>query len=129
MKTIDYAQALMRSKGLRTPYALGKYLGLNNQTTLNWFNKGTTFSEEVAERVAEELEIDPAVILADIRAEVAKDPKVRATWERVAQAFRVSSNSQNISIMLSRPFRSMCLKFLAFVRFYRGDILTAAYYL
>ena len=87
MKTIDYADQIMRRYDLGTDYQLAKFMEMSMQTPRNWRRKGTTADDQTAIKMAALLEIDPAKVLADIHAERSKTPEEKSVWERIAKQF------------------------------------------
>ena len=97
MKTVDYLDAISRRypranrQGIVAPatdYALAKLLEKNPSSFTHYRNRGVTFDDQTAVKVAELLDIDPAVVMADMHAERAKDKEVKKIWLRVAHSFK-----------------------------------------
>lgn len=93
MNTSEYLAALRVKVGARSDYALIPTLGVTRQTLTNYRQGRTAFDDRVALHVAGLLEIDPARVLADMAAERATSPEVRAIWQRVASSMCVMSTA------------------------------------
>lgn len=91
MKTKEYAQEIMQQNGLKSGYALSKFIGINQQTGINWLKNNHTISDNHAIKIAEILNIPVALILADMsaeRAEKAGNMDIAAIWHSVAEGIR-----------------------------------------
>lgn len=83
MKAFEYCDAVKEKVGIESHYALAKRLGIAKQSITKLY-AGGTFSNETALKVAEILEIDPLIVIADSEIEKAKVPEIRAVWENLA---------------------------------------------
>lgn len=88
MNTVDYLNALRKHTKTGSDYAVAKLLGASTQKVSGYKNKGITFSDEMAIKVAHILEIPEASVMADMHAERANCTEVKAVWERAADALR-----------------------------------------
>ena len=85
MTTIEYIDALKARYGLRSEYAVAKFLNVTTSTSLNWRHGKSHFEDEMALRVAELLDLEPSRVLADMHAQRAKSENVRAAWLKIAE--------------------------------------------
>jgi len=91
MKTKEYAQQIMQENGLKSGYALSKFLGINQQTGINWLKNNHTISDNHAINVAKILGLPEALVLADMSAERAEKigkMDIAAVWHAVAEGIR-----------------------------------------
>ena len=82
--TQEFLDAIAAKHGGASDYRLAKLLGVGSSAISAYRCRGVTFSEKQALKVAAELNIDVAYVLACAHAERAKRPEIRAAWERVA---------------------------------------------
>jgi hypothetical protein len=99
MKTIEYLDAVRARLNLASDYRLAKVLGIRVQTVSNYRHGRTAMADDVAVRVAELLQLDPARVLADMAAERSSSEAVRAIWSRVAATLSVAA----VAIIASGP--------------------------
>lgn len=85
MKTTDYLDALRAHYDLPSDYALAKKWGVSRQFISNYRSGRHTFDDSNAIKVANWLNIDPAIVLADMHAERSKTPEARAAWRSIAK--------------------------------------------
>lgn len=84
MNTIGYLKQVKRRLGIESDYALAKALGVT-QPAVSKLQKGTTFSDETALKIAAILELHPALVLADAHAEREKNPEIQAVWRSLVE--------------------------------------------
>lgn len=65
-------------------YRLAKVLGVSQQRSSQWKSGRDTFSDEIAVKVAQLLEIEPAYVLACVQAERTQSDEARRAWEMLA---------------------------------------------
>lgn len=82
--TVDFLNAL-RERLSVTDYALARELGVTKQQVSRYRHRHDLFSDELAERAAELLQLDPGYVLACIAAERTKSERARRTWEALAK--------------------------------------------
>ena len=90
MKTIDYIELLRPLSETGSDYSVAKLLGIDRRN-MTGYKKGTTFSDEIAIKVARILDTPPAIVLADIHAEVAgraKRTEEKTVWADLAAMLR-----------------------------------------
>jgi len=83
--TQEYLDAIKARYDLPTDYRLAKFMGMSTQAISHYRHKGTTFSDEVALKVAELLELPEGKVLADMQAERARSERVKAAWREIAR--------------------------------------------
>lgn len=83
--TIDFLDELKARKNCASDYAIAKHLGITPSAVCNYRKGKDFFSDSTAIRVAELLEIDPAIVISSIHAERAKKPEERAIWEGIIE--------------------------------------------
>ncbi len=92
MKTPEYLDLLREKLHLPSDYSLQKPLEVSKTAVSNYRNGKEFFSDVVAMRVAELLEIDAARVLLDAHIERSKTPEIRAAWmglaEKISESFR-----------------------------------------
>lgn len=93
MKTVDYLKQVKRRLGIESDYALAKALGVTRGTVSNLQLGKNTMSDETAMKVADILELQRALVLADMHAEREKNPELQAVWrglvDKLALGFEV----------------------------------------
>lgn len=82
--TADFLNDLKSKYGLKSNYAVAKFLDQTDTAIARWAHGKGTFSDETAMKIAELLEYDPAYVMACMAAERSKDAKVKKTWEWTA---------------------------------------------
>lgn len=83
--TCDFLDAVKSRYGLKSDYALAKKLVLTTQQITQYRNKGLILSDAMAIKVAELLEIDPALVIIAVHGERAKKDSEKAVWESIMQ--------------------------------------------
>lgn len=83
--TCAFLDAVKVRKALPSDYALAAELGITRSAVSRLRNRKDFFGDSTAIRVAELLEIDPAIVVAAAHAERAKKPEERAVWESMIQ--------------------------------------------
>jgi transcriptional regulator with XRE-family HTH domain len=89
MLTID--QLLDRAKkaqGIESDYRLAQLLEVSKNAITNYRHGKSRPDDEVAMRLAALINRDPASVIAELHAERAKSPEVRALWLRMANQLR-----------------------------------------
>lgn len=82
--TSQFIEDLKAKHGLKSNYAVAKFLGQTDTAVARWAHGKGSFSDETAMQFADLLEIDPAYVVACMHAERAKEVKERKLWERIA---------------------------------------------
>ena len=80
MKAADWIDRVKTTKGWESDYRVAKELGLSKQTVGSYRGKTPTMDELTSVLVAEALDIDPAILLADQALERAKSDAARVAW-------------------------------------------------
>jgi hypothetical protein len=88
MDTNAYLDALKSRYGLRSEYALAKFLEWNPSRLRGYRNRGIQLDEEGAIKVAKLLDLHPAVVAADVQAVRTNCHAAKAVWKEVAERFR-----------------------------------------
>jgi transcriptional regulator with XRE-family HTH domain len=83
--TRDFLDALARQYGGASDYALAKRLGVSKQSISNYRSGIRYIGDELAIRIAAELELDPAYVLACVNAEREREPTVSRVWQELAR--------------------------------------------
>jgi hypothetical protein len=99
MKTIEYLDAVRERLNLGSDYKLAKVLCVHQTTISNYRHGRSALADDVAVRVAELLQLDPARVLADMAAERSSSEAVRAIWSRVAATLSVAA----VAVIASGP--------------------------
>ncbi len=85
MKAHEWIDRLKVEKALQSDYAAAKMLGLTTAAVSKIRTSDSTLGEDTAVRLAENLGIEPAFVLADQAMERAKNGAARRAWEAVAE--------------------------------------------
>lgn len=84
MRSIDYLDAVKKKLAISSNYALSKALEIERQM-VNAYYRGERVPDAYAcTRIAVLLEIDPALVIAEIQAENEKNEKKRQFWQGFA---------------------------------------------
>lgn len=83
MKSTDLLEQLAKARGLRSDYAIAKYLGLS-RSRVSSYRHGVTIGPELALRIADDIGLDRGYVLASIAGERAKG-NVKAAWSELAK--------------------------------------------
>lgn len=86
-RAATYLNRAKKKLGITTDYQLAKQLGVSRGAVNNYRKKRSTFDEYTAFQIAEILEIDPAIVIANIKAETEKDEFKREFWEEKVRQF------------------------------------------
>lgn len=84
--TAQFLDALRAKLDLPSDGRLADKLGMHRQHISRYRTLEGTFDDEKSYLVAEILEIDPAYVIACMHHQRAKEPKIKAVWERMAVA-------------------------------------------
>lgn len=82
--TLQLLEAVKRRRGIASDYALAKHLGVSRQV-MSSYRSGTTLGEDMAMKVADELGVPRAAVLAAMASERTKNEDVKKAW---AQALK-----------------------------------------
>lgn len=84
MRSIDYLDAVKKKLEISSNYALSKALDIERQM-VNAYYRGERVPDAYAcTRIAVLLEIDPALVIAEVQAEHEKNEKKRQFWQGFA---------------------------------------------
>ena len=100
--TADFIEALKAKYGLKSNYAVAKFLNQTDTAIARWSNGKTTFSDETAMHVAYLLDLDPAYVVASVHAERAKHANEKKLWERIATS--VAGVAAALAVVAILPF-------------------------
>jgi len=95
------------AQGMKSDYQLGKTLGFSMQKLGNWRHERSLPDEKACEELARAAGLDPDVVVSQVNALRASDPKTRAIWERIAARLSVASGSVAaviLSVLFSTGF-------------------------
>jgi plasmid maintenance system antidote protein VapI/uncharacterized protein YceK len=101
MKTTSYLDAARAKLGLPSDYALARHLGVPKETISNYRSGRRAFSNDIAARLAEILELDPLQVIADAELERATHPQKKELWQRIAATF---GKAAALAVMSATPF-------------------------
>lgn len=88
MNPSEYLDAVQRHCKLPSDYAIAKVFRLSRSSlSLHRTNRGT-FDDSTALKVAQALEINPLLVVADMQALRAKSPDLEAFWRSIADDLR-----------------------------------------
>ncbi len=88
MNTKEYLHAVKVKTGITSDYALAARLGVTRSAVSKMQQGGVSFGDDVALTIAEILEVEPLVVIAEANAERAKTPEMRARWMGLVAGFR-----------------------------------------
>jgi transcriptional regulator with XRE-family HTH domain len=81
--TTEYLDEAKARLNLPSDYALAKAIGATRQAISNYRNGKTAFDDTTALKVAELLEVDPAIVVSAAHAERARKPEEKAVWASI----------------------------------------------
>ena len=119
MKTIDYIETIKKTNNV-SYYRIAKMLDVNHSTISGYKNKRRFFDEDTSIKVAELLNINPAIVLADISAERAKKRKTKKIWESIAKTLRATTALLLITAIMTVSNNDNALNSTAY-SMYNGD--------
>ncbi|MBD1410261.1 DUF3693 domain-containing protein [Burkholderia contaminans] len=85
--TAQWLDALKERLGLPSDYAVAKALGVTRGAVSHYRTGRSAFDDVTAVRAAELLGMDPAVMLASVQYERAKNEDVREAWASLLEKF------------------------------------------
>lgn len=106
--TVQFLNAVKKKHGLKSNYALAKFMGQTETNISRWMNGKGALSDENAMQVADLLGIEQAYVVACIHAEREKIPSVKKMWEHTAEvlyglAAAVAVFALALTLTFSRP--------------------------
>ena len=87
MNTLQLLDAVKKRHGITSDYALAKILGAPQPTISSYRCGRRIIDDDMALTIAQELDIDPLVVIAAANAERAKTPEIRARWMSLIEGF------------------------------------------
>lgn len=87
MNTLEYLGAVKTRLGIQSDYALAARLGITRSAVSNFVRGKGVFGDDVALTVAQILEVNPLVVIAQANAERASTPEMRSRWLDVVSGF------------------------------------------
>ena len=103
MNTTDYLDILKTKQGIKSDYAIAKHLGLTRAAVSRYKTKKSFFSDEIAVKVANELDLNVGVVLADIHAERETDPVLHNAWVQIARSLSQATAAVFMVVLLGIP--------------------------
>lgn len=82
--TVEFLDAVRVKHGLTSDYQLSKHLNCTRGAISSYRTGRTYLDEEMACKVAADLELESSYVLACIASERAKQPEVKAAWKHAA---------------------------------------------
>lgn len=93
MNTLEYLDAVKAKLGIESDYALAQRLGIT-RSSVSVFTRGKgIFGDDVALTVAQILDLNPLVVIAQANAERSNNPEMRDRWLNVMEKFSASFNN------------------------------------
>ena|GEM_PF-4950347 len=84
MKSYNWVLKLKSECGITSDNQVAQTLGLTRAAISDHKNgRAVSFADEQCMKIAELLDLEPIAVIADQRAEGAKNPNMKAVWERV----------------------------------------------
>lgn len=99
--TNDFLNAVKAKTGAVSDYALAPKIGLTKQMISRYRLKKDYFSDEYCLKVAEILEIDPAIVIAAIHAERAKNESEKRVWTDIFERLGGVAAALVVSVSLN----------------------------
>jgi hypothetical protein len=90
MNTLEYLQAVKKKLGIESDYALAQRLGITRSAVSSLQLGKSIFGDDVALAVAQILDLNPLVVIAQANAERASTPEMRDRWMGVMEKFSAS---------------------------------------
>lgn len=92
MNTLEYLQAVKKKLGIESDYALAQRLGITRSAVSNFQRGKGIFGDDIALSVAQILDLNPLIVIAQANAERAATPEMRARWmgvmEKISASFK-----------------------------------------
>lgn len=92
MNTIQLLDAIRERRNLPSDYATAAALGLTRAQISRYRQGKEAMGDEVAQRAAALLGLDPAVVVAQMHAQRASDPQTRSLWIGIADRLERASS-------------------------------------
>lgn len=87
MLAAEWIDRVKSERGIESDYAVAKFLGVTRSTVSNYrIRPGATLDEDVSIKVAEALDLRPAVVMFDQIKERSKSPRVSEVLDEVIKA-------------------------------------------
>lgn len=100
MKTVNQLLDAIKAKhNLPSDYKLAMYLGVVPGSVKNWRHSRSLPESKVVERIAQELALDPDVLLLEIESQRAASDFAKAAWLRIAQ--RLQAGAAHVAVLLA----------------------------
>lgn len=99
--TKDYLDEIKEKKGIKSDYALAKYLKTTKQTISRYRVEKNRIDDYMALKVAEALDINPLEVIAAANQERAKSAEEKAAWERILKS--VAACIVGVFLLFSPP--------------------------
>ena len=99
METLEYYKLLKDQLNIESAYGIAKKLGVTRQCVSKWINKGNTFDDNTAVKVAEILDIPPEIIKIDMETERTKCPKLRTALQKASKVLQGVAASIFIGVL------------------------------
>jgi transcriptional regulator with XRE-family HTH domain len=106
MNTLEYLQAVKTRLGISSDYALAMRLGITRSAVSKFQQGKGIFGDDVALTVAQILDLNPLVVIAQANAERSNTPEMRDRWMGVMEKF---STSFNLLLLGASPRRASFL--------------------
>jgi len=102
--TADFIADLKAKHGLRSNYAVAKFLKQTDTAVARWAHGKGSFSDETAMHIADLLDLDPAYVVACVHAERAKRTEEKKLWEHIATLTMGAMVGLMVFALASLPF-------------------------
>lgn len=83
--TVEFLDAVKSRHGFTSDYQLSKYLDCTRGGISSYRTGRTFLDEDMAYKVATDLDLEPGYVMACIASERAKSPEVKAAWKHTAE--------------------------------------------
>lgn len=90
MNTIEYLQAVKDRLQITSDYALAARLGITRSAISKLQQGKGIFGDDIALSIAQILDINPLIVIAQANAERASTPEMRGRWMGVVEKFSAS---------------------------------------
>ncbi|WP_137940254.1 hypothetical protein [Chitinivorax sp. B] len=83
LTTLDWISALKTTLCISSDYGIAKHLGISKHAISKYRRKNEAFGPKTAEKVAEVLQVDPAILFASSEYERAKSNSEKDVWQGI----------------------------------------------
>lgn len=101
MKTVEYLNDCKKKLDISSTYALAKELDLSEQLLSNYYRGKHEADDYTCFKIAETLDLDPAYVIASVKAESEKNEKKKNYFRSFSSASRKVAASIVLAVVLN----------------------------